>query len=497
MTQHSSQPRRPRAAGGATAFGGTLDWREIPVFVVNRNRLGALRRLVDWLCAAGTRRVVIMDNASDYPPLLQYYEQLPEGVKVMRLAENHGPYVLWQQGVNEVLDTPYVVTDSDVVPADFCPPDLIAVLLDRLRRWPDAKKVGMALRIDNLPDCYGEADTVRKWESQFWEHPVAPGAFAAPVDTTFALYPARSEFSNEPCNVRLGHPYIAEHTPWYVDENALSAEELYYREHTSATFSNWSVAKKDSWVKKSERVAGFARRAQILHVDGGREYIPGWINAGSGAGRFDIAFDPKRCRAQGLPLKDDTLDGIHLSHVLEGVAMRKRYSTSSTASPSRARRCTSGWPGARDDAWASRPAARLARRLVRLFRPTALQSAPAPIPPTGRSKRSSWWRARQRARAGGHAGCRCKPGRPRGGARRSAGRHCPVSDARIDPSRHATAATIPPPGSACPGGCPTTCRSTGRIRWPLVPTGQPDDRAGRIEASPLATAASSWPPSYG
>jgi SAM-dependent methyltransferase len=296
-----------------------LDWRDIPVFIVNRNRLEALRLLVDWLCAAGTRRVVILDNASDYPPLLEYYKALPAGVRLMLLPENLGPYVLWQQGVHEVLDTPYIVTDSDVVPADFCPPDLVAALLARLQRWPDAKKVGTALRIDNLPDSYGDVDTVRKWESQFWEHPVAPGVFAAPIDTTFALYPARGEFSNERSNLRLGHPYVAEHTPWYADEAALSVEERHYREHTSAAFSNWSVANKESWVKKSARVVAFERRARVLHLDGGREYIPGWINAGAGPGRFDLAFDPRRCREQPLPLADDSLDGIHLSHVLEEV----------------------------------------------------------------------------------------------------------------------------------------------------------------------------------
>ena len=438
MTQPTAASRDVLAPPvAATAFGETLDWREIPVFVVNRNRLGALRRLVDWLCAAGTRRVVIMDNASDYPPLLQYYEQLPEGVKVMRLAENHGPYVLWQQGVNKVLDTPYVVTDSDVVPADFCPPDLIAVLLDRLRRWPDAKKVGMALRIDNLPDCYGEADTVRKWESQFWEHPVAPGAFAAPIDTTFALYPARGEFSNEACNVRLGHPYIAEHTPWYVDENALGAEELYYREHTSATFSNWSVAKKDSWVKKSERVAGFSQRAQILHVDGGREYIPGWINAGSGAGRCDIDFDPERCRDRGLPLKDDALDGIHLSHVLEGVRdAQALFDELYRVAKPNAELFIRVLPGARDDAW-QHPGQQRAwhEGSFAFFSQTAL--------PVGGGGYTGDWEVKAIRLVDVPGSARelvvtlraVKPGRPRGGARPVRQVEAlPVSDARIDPS---------------------------------------------------------------
>lgn len=309
----------PPAAPTPLLPASPLDWRDIPVFIVNRNRLDALRRLVDWLLAAGTRRIVILDNASDYPPLLAWYQALPAGVNTMLLPDNHGPYVLWQQGVHRVLETPYVLTDSDVVPADFCPPGLIAALLDRLQRHPDAKKVGPALRIDNLPDCYGEADTVRKWESQFWEHPVAPGVFAAPIDTTFALYPAQGEFSNEANNLRLGHPYIVEHTPWYVDEAALGDEERHYRTHTSASFSNWSVAKKDSWVKKSERVAGFEHRARVLHVDGGREYIPGWINANTAAGRHDLEFDPARARVQGLPLAEASVDGLHLSHVLEGV----------------------------------------------------------------------------------------------------------------------------------------------------------------------------------
>ena len=295
-----------------------MDWRDIPVFIVNRNRLHALQRLVQWLLDAGTRRVVILDNASNYAPLLQWYQALPGGAHVLQLPDNHGPYVLWQQGVHRVLDTPFVLTDSDVVPASFCPADLIGTLLAQLERFPDAKKVGPALRIDNLPDHYAEVDTVRKWESQFWERPVAPGVFAAPIDTTFALYPPRAEFSNESCNLRLGHPYIVEHTPWYVDEAAPGDEELHYRAHTSTVHSNWSVPKKESWVKKSERVAAYEQRPRVLHLDGGREYIVGWINASLGE-RNDVSFDATAARKQPLALADGSVDGIHLSHLLGDV----------------------------------------------------------------------------------------------------------------------------------------------------------------------------------
>jgi SAM-dependent methyltransferase len=77
--------------------------------------------------------------------------------------------------------------------------------------------------------------------------------------------------------------------------------------------SNWSVPQKDSWVKKSARVAAFDQRPRVLHVDDGRESIFGWLNAG------ELGFDPAHARTQRLPLPDDGLDGIHLSHVLERV----------------------------------------------------------------------------------------------------------------------------------------------------------------------------------
>jgi SAM-dependent methyltransferase len=296
-----------------------IDSRDIPVFIVNRNRCEALQRLVSWLLAAGTRRVVILDNASTYPPLLKYYDTLPTGAKVMRLEENFGPYVFWQQGVHQVIDTPYVVTDSDVVPADFCPSDLIGRLHAALQRYPDVTKVGPALRIDDLPDGYMEADTVRKWESQFWEHPVAPGVFAAPIDTTFALYPANAEFSNDERSLRLGHPYIAEHTPWYAEEHRLSDEERYYREHTSTRFSNWSVSGKTSWVDKSARVLGYDDRARVLNLDGRGETIPGWTNAAPAGRRADLDFDWTRAATDRLPVPDDHFDGIRVNHVLEEV----------------------------------------------------------------------------------------------------------------------------------------------------------------------------------
>jgi hypothetical protein len=323
LVESGAQHLRLDAAAPSTPA-QAIDWRDVPVFIVNRNRHQALEQLVSWLTEAGTRKVVILDNGSTYPPLLAYYGRLPTGVNVMRLEKNFGPYVLWEQGVHEVMEMPFILTDSDLVPASFCPADLVSRLLEVMRQYPDATKVGPALRIDNLPDGYTDADTVRKWESQFWEHPVAPGVFAAPLDTTFALYPPKAEFSLDDRALRLGYPYIVEHTPWYAVESDLSAEERYYREHTSKTFSNWSVRGKQSKTYMSDRVKAFERRAKVLNIDDSGEHIPGWINAVARRSMapdralpLDIVLEVDGTRPLRLPLPDGCLDGIRLNHALD------------------------------------------------------------------------------------------------------------------------------------------------------------------------------------
>lgn len=296
------------------------DWRDIPVFIVNRNRHAALKSLVEWLKDCGTRNVCILDNSSTYGPLLDWYGKLSTDVRLVRFDANLGPWVFWKKNLHKALDMPYVMSDSDLIPADFCPSDLISRLQETLCRFPDAQKVGPSLRIDNLTSNYTQAETAFKWESQFWERPIAPGLFSAPVDTTFAMYAPNVEFSCDIRNIRLGYPYTMEHTPWLVDDSALSHEEQYYRTNTSSEYSHWSGANnRSSSLDKSERIQCYTERAKVLHLGCGDEYIPGWINVDSHGRKLDYAFAFERCGSERLPLQDNSIDGIYMSHSLHHV----------------------------------------------------------------------------------------------------------------------------------------------------------------------------------
>ena len=67
------------------------DWHYTPVFVTNFNNLErGFRRLLAWLRAAGYDNVTVVDNASTWPPLLEFYDRSPE-VAVLRLTREQGP----------------------------------------------------------------------------------------------------------------------------------------------------------------------------------------------------------------------------------------------------------------------------------------------------------------------------------------------------------------------------------------------------------------------
>jgi len=197
-------------------------------------------KLVKWLREAGTYNITILDNGSTYPPLLEWYKEFD--ITAVKFQPNLGPWSFWTQGMHLVQSTPYVVTDADIVPSDCCPKDLIERCSKLLAKHPESGKVGPGLRLDNIPDLSRDFITHgdgKGWEGEgvFWKR-VCERGFNAPIDTTFAVYKARSPWiTPEWNNIRLDLPYVVEHTPWYISK-PFSEEEQYYRDHADHTWSH-------------------------------------------------------------------------------------------------------------------------------------------------------------------------------------------------------------------------------------------------------------------
>ena len=212
---------------------------QYPVFIPVRDRLAPLLELLDWLVAHGQHEIWLVDNASTYPPLVEYLDKTP--FHVVRLHHNLGHRSPWLSGIvqRQAHGRYFVVSDPDVVPDPACPADALEHFRALLDRYPDIDKVGFGLRIDDLPDHYPLKHEAIDWEWGFWSDEVEPGVYRAGIDTTFAMYRPLERRHELLSAYRTGAPYVARHLPWYQDPTHMTDEDRYYREHADPTMSNW------------------------------------------------------------------------------------------------------------------------------------------------------------------------------------------------------------------------------------------------------------------
>ena len=218
--------------------------KEIPIIINNFNRIEALLLLIECLEKRGYKNIHILDNQSSYPPLMEYYKKCP--YPVYHLENNFRSRAFWKsKNIAEfrkmVRKSYYVYTDSDVVLRDECPDNVLEILYLHLQKYRLSPKIGLSIRIDDLPDHYKYKQDVIDWESRFWLKKNSDGLYRAPVDTTFALYRPRTKLSRSPYAkvFRTPFPYQIIHLPWYNDSANLTEEETYFKERClKATF--WS-----------------------------------------------------------------------------------------------------------------------------------------------------------------------------------------------------------------------------------------------------------------
>lgn len=220
----------------------------IPIYLLSYNRLDSLNGMVEFLKCVPNAHVVICDNASSYPPLIDWLAACDVEV---RYLSNLGHRGLWQHHVIPLGSDHrkrfgsdwYVVSDPDL-DLGGCPLDLLEVLTDGLSKYPQMVKVGLGLETNDLPDHYPHKDAVQKWESQFWARRHDDRFFRGGIDTTFAVYHCDRPYVQDAWiapALRADRPYVARHVPWYVDFAQLNEEETFFLEHIER-ITHWSHA---------------------------------------------------------------------------------------------------------------------------------------------------------------------------------------------------------------------------------------------------------------
>jgi hypothetical protein len=227
---------------------------DIPVFITNRNRFDmGFKRQIDWWCETGMTDINILDNGSSYPPLLDFYDKLPDNVHLHKIENLGGrsPWAFWDLGFKDkYLDSKVIVNDSDCPPDEICPKDLVEQLVNVLEHYPNCKKVSAGIRTDNLPDCFVYKNRVIEEESHQWKDRLPKvdgllGLFNSHSDTTLTLYRDARPVGWNDQQFRTDFPYVCKHYPWYVDSDILTDEEVYYKDNLGNGWANWQAGDKN------------------------------------------------------------------------------------------------------------------------------------------------------------------------------------------------------------------------------------------------------------
>ena len=218
--------------------------KNIPLIINTRDRYDPLVHLIEWSRECGHQRILLVDNDSTNPRLMELFND-PK-IQVVRLGRNAMHKAPWESMAVRfaVKNDPYLLSDPDINFTSETPKNLIPKLVSLLNKYPDINKVGVALRIDNLPDSFAQKQEVIDWESRFWSKDleIEKDVYKADVDTTFALYRPHTWWFLSP-SARVAGPYTGIHEPWYQDSSNPTADFVYYSARASRNVSTWGLGK--------------------------------------------------------------------------------------------------------------------------------------------------------------------------------------------------------------------------------------------------------------
>jgi hypothetical protein len=219
---------------------------KIPCFIIARDRFTMIKSMCEQVQRFDLIPVIV-DNASTYTPLLDWYDKqhVYEVVKLPKCLQGEFPHRnVWNYVIKDIYEfeekwnTPYYDISS-------VPDDLIPRLKYGLHSTPGTCKCGVSLSLENIHPYY---PFVNQWEQQWWQeivHIKNQVYYKGHIDTTFALYSIHKgvQLSEYDCNapaLRIGLPYTARHIPWEVDPEQYTDEDRYYFEHLSNRTVSWT-----------------------------------------------------------------------------------------------------------------------------------------------------------------------------------------------------------------------------------------------------------------
>ena len=186
-----------------------------------------------------TNDIVIIDNNSDFKPLLDYYNNEYK-YTLLRIKTNLGHKVYEKSFMDKIVGDVFILTDPDLEFNKKLPNNFIESMVN-ISNYYQAEKVGFALLYD-APDIRTDVKafgkSIKDWEKQYWTYKFYYQEYeiwSAAIDTTFCLVNKQ----NKGGHYRIAGDYLCKHLPWHVGfEKQIPKDEFenYLRNNVSTNY---------------------------------------------------------------------------------------------------------------------------------------------------------------------------------------------------------------------------------------------------------------------
>ena len=222
---------------------------KIPIYVPVFNNPTYTKYFVEQLQEIQCNDIYIVDNKSDYPPMISLLKELEQKYNVVRLDRNEGPhFILRNQNFYKSLPEIFCLSDPDMELSRKLPREFLADLLQISNQYKMGK-VGFALEVpaeEELKDIElnmeGKIWNMREWESQWWENCIGKSLrgddlYMTTLDTQFALYNKNYFDPNDRYRcIRVAGRFTAKHLGLYKNTIVPEAEQEFYRNSTRYSY---------------------------------------------------------------------------------------------------------------------------------------------------------------------------------------------------------------------------------------------------------------------
>lgn len=229
---------------------------ELPVIIVSYNNGIYTENMCQQLNSKNIKPIII-DNNSNEPKTISILKSLQHSgsAQVTYSNFNFGHGVGFIAPIYSLLPDVFVYTDPDLELNRNLPKNFLDTLYALTIKY-SVFKVGFALDINNQyklkdtavhcrhtrPIFYEKKLSISEYEKRYWTKQLQHEkleVYAAPIDTTFALYNKENYAGDFHCAVRVAGDFSTIHLPWFEDIDIMDDSDrvAYTQKNKSTTWS--------------------------------------------------------------------------------------------------------------------------------------------------------------------------------------------------------------------------------------------------------------------